>query len=231
MFRSRPLAHWPKWAADLLEVKTPSNVTPKLEPSPEGSSNINIILDLLDETRDCRGSIAECGVFKGASLVAMALHLRATGDRRHIHGFDSFQGFDDKVAFDVELGGAPNSERRVGGFSGTSVNHVRTKLRWFGISSLVTLHPGYFSETLIKSADETFSFVHLDCDIYESYREALEFFYPRLSPGGIVLFDEYNDPPWPGCNLAVDEFAAANSLSVDRICRDNYEKFLIRKSN
>ena len=69
---------------------------------------------------------------------------------------------------------------------------------------------GYFRDTLQEFSELRFSFVHLDCDIYASYMECLEFFYPRLAPGGIILLDEYNDPPWPGCNKAVDEFLTAN---------------------
>jgi hypothetical protein len=44
-------------------------------------------------------------------------------------------------------------------------------------------------------------------------------------PGGIILFDEYNDSPWPGCNQAVDEFLVATSLKLEPITRDNYEKY------
>jgi hypothetical protein len=46
-------------------------------------------------------------------------------------------------------------------------------------------------------------------------------------PGGIILFDEYNDSPWPGCNQAVDEFLVATSLKLEPITRDNYEKYLV----
>ena len=73
----------------------------------------------------------------------------------------------------------------------------------------MTLIPGYCVETLEKLPEKKYSFVYLDCDIYDSsYRQTLRYFYGRMSPGGIILFDEYDDPPWPGCNLAVDEFLA-----------------------
>jgi len=72
--------------------------------------------------------------------------------------------------------------------------------------------------------------VHLDCDLYESYRTCLEFFYPRLSMGAVVLFDEYNDPTWPGCNKAVDEFLADKKERCLEIESDNQLKYFIRKS-
>lgn len=228
--REISLDEWPRWAADLLEVKTPSNVPTKIEESPEGGSNINIILHFLDETRGLDGDVAECGVFKGASLAAMALHIRHRGDPRHVHGFDSFQGFDESAAKDVEWGGAPNSERRVGGFAGTSLRIVRNKLGRLGVSGRTTLHPGYFAQTLVMAPERQYSFVHLDCDIHDSYQQTLQYFYPRLVEGGVILIDEYDDPPWPGCNLAVDFFLADKPEALQRICSDKYVKYYIQKS-
>ena len=69
----------------------------------------------------------------------------------------------------------------------------------------------------------------LDCELYESYKICLEFFYPRLTEGGIILLNEYNDPPWPGCKKAVDESLANKPESVEEITRDNYIKYQIIK--
>jgi hypothetical protein len=228
--RTTPLGQWPRWVADVLEVKTPTNVQPKAEESPEGGSNINIILRFLDETRGLGGGVAECGVFKGASLAAMGLHLAQHADPRHVDGFDSFQGFDQSVAKDVALGGAPNSERRVGGFDGTSLALVRGKLSRLGLTGRVTLHPGWFADTLARLPDQRYSFVHLDCDIHESYRQTLEYFYPRMVASGVILLDEYDDPPWPGCNLAVDDFLADKVERLQSVRSDMYIKYFIRKA-
>ena len=94
----------------------------------------------------------------------------------------------------------------------------------------MTLVPGYFQDTLAPTVgDRTFSFVHLDCDLYQSYRDCLTFFWPRLVPGGIILFDEYDDPSWPGCNLAVDEFVAEAQVTIQRVERDNYVRAFVTK--
>ncbi len=100
----------------------------------------------------------------------------------------------------------------------------------FGLKN-VELNKGYFSDTLTRCADELFSFVHLDCDLYGSYKDCLEFFYPRLSDGGIVLLDEYDDPPWPGCNKAVDEFLTDKPERLQSIKRQNYVKYYFRKGH
>ncbi len=70
-----------------------------------GPSNINILLSLLEQTEHLDGDVAECGVFRGATLLAMGLHLHQRGVDKTFLGFDSFQGFDESVAIDVALGG------------------------------------------------------------------------------------------------------------------------------
>ena len=103
-------------------------------------------------------------------------------------------------------------------------------MRELGLAKTVTLVPGYFQDTLPSYADQRFCFVHLDCVIYESYRTCLEFFYPRLVRGGVILLDEYNDPPWPGCTLAVDEFLADKPEELTEIKSDNHVRYYLRKT-
>ena len=78
-----------------------------------------------------------------------------------------------------------------------------------------------FSELLVSSWSPNHS-LSITC---------LEFFYPRMSQGGIILIDEYNDPSWPGCNKAVDEFIQTNSAKLSRIEDNNYVKYFIKKSD
>jgi O-methyltransferase len=230
-YRSRPISNWPKWASDLLEINTPGNLPHKVALSAAGGSDINIILALLDRTCDVPGDVAECGVFKGGTLASIALYLRDNRLAKHVFGLDSFRGFDESVQKDIALGGAADAEKRVGGFEATSLAGVRAKLAGLGLLDAVTLIPGYFAETLQKLPERKFSFVHLDCDIYDSYRQTMEYFYHRMSSGGIILLDEYDDPPWPGCNLAVDEFLADKPEKPVVIQMDNYEKYYIQKNS
>ena len=52
---------------------------------------------------------------------------------------------------------------------------------------------------------------------------------PKASPGGIILVDEYNDPPWPGCKLAVDEFLADKKVKPMPVAMDNYQKYFVQR--
>ena len=220
----------PGWVGRIHGIKVPKDdrhANPA--PSPVGSANIKILFKLLEATAEVEGEIAECGVFRGSTIIPMGLFIKQHGIPKKIYGFDSFEGFPDTVDIDLKLGGAADSEKRRGGFGNTSFQTVSKRVEDMGVTSLVTLHQGFFQNTLSRFGDRKYSFVHIDCDIYQSYKECLEFFYRRLSPGGIILFDEYNDPPWPGCNKAVDEFLADKPEKLEMIQRDNEQKWYLKK--
>lgn len=228
ILRHVPIEQWPKTVSRLTGVLTPRAVVPHQAPSSAGGANINILLDVLERTSSIPGDVAECGVWRGRTLTAMGLYLKQHGSPSTIWGFDSFQGFDESIQTDVKLGGRTTNEKHVGGFSNTSYGLVRRKLDTFGLTN-VRVEPGWFQDTLPKCQDKKFRFVHLDCDIYESYRTCLAFFYPRMNPGGIILFDEYNDPAWPGANQAVEEFCADKPEKPESMTRENFQKWFVVK--
>jgi hypothetical protein len=230
--KKAPVETRPGWLGQLHEVALPRNVIPHPVPSPTGGANINILFELLSRTSEVEGDIAECGVFRGRTIASMALWVQQHIQKsKHILGFDSFAGFpDEAIDLDLQLGGADSAEKQRGGFAQTSLELLQQKLRRLGVDRLVTLEPGFFTDSLERHDQRTFSFVHLDCDLYESYKVCLEFFYPRLHPGAVVLFDEYNDPPWPGCNKAVDEFLGNKPERLEEIARDNHRKWFFRRA-
>jgi hypothetical protein len=199
---------------------------PHPAPSPAGAANINCLIAAFNATRDIPGELAECGVYRGTTLIPLALYAMQQGVAKHCHGFDSFEGFPENILKDVNLGEAYIDCKRPAGMNETSYELVFAKLRLFGLSN-VQLHKGFFENTLPPFAALSFSFVHLDCDTYDSYKECLAFFYPRMPRGGIIMLDEYYDPPWPGCNQAVDEFLSTRPERCQAIIRDNHVKYYI----
>lgn len=224
-----PLNAVPRWLARLHEISVPRSVTKNAARAPTGPANINVLLHLFNEVKHLEGDLAECGVYRGGTLIPVGLCLKKERLRKVIYGFDSFQGFDASADVDVALGGAPDAEKRRGGFGDTSLEHVAAKVRRFALGQHVELVKGYLASTLPHYSRFRFCLVHLDVDIYESYKVGLEFFYPRVVSGGMILLDEYNDPPWPGCNKAVDEFLADKPETLQEIERDNNVKYFIRK--
>lgn len=224
-----PLDEVPKWVGRLQEIQVPRAAPRNPVRASSGAANINVLVALLDEVQHLEGQLAECGVFRGSTLIPIGLYLKQRGSQKVVYGFDSFEGFDDSVSSEIALGGAPNRQKRRGGFGDTSLDYVSEKVRRFHLEGHVRLVKGYLATTLPPFANFRFSFVHLDVDIYESYKAGLEFFHPRMVSGGVILLDEYNDPPWPGCNKAVDEFLADKPEALQEIERDNHVKYFIRK--
>lgn len=141
------------------------------------------------------GAFAELGVYKGDS--AEPIHLM--DNQRDFHLFDTFEGFQEKD-LEIESGKAATYTKH--NFADTSIERVKQRLN----DSRFIFHKGYFPETTEKFADKQFALVHMDVDLYNPTKAGLAYFYPRLSPGGVLIIHDYN-PDWPGIVKAVDEFA------------------------
>ena len=140
------------------------------------------------------GALAECGVFQGH--VSRFIH-RLAPNRRYLL-FDTFAGFDPR---DVEPGSG--EDRR---FRATSLEAV---LKHIGDTRNLEARPGRVPETFAGLETERFAFVLLDMDVYPPTQAALQFFYPRLSPGAYLMVHDYHNEEsnW-ACRRAVDEFMA-----------------------
>jgi len=140
------------------------------------------------------GDFAELGVYKGNSAATLAHYARCFG--RTLFLFDTFTGFNKK-----DFAGVDSSRRQQ--FTDTSLDLV---LRNTGIASVVCVK-GHFPESVNRDVqDRRYSVVHLDCDLYAPMKAGLEFFYPRLSEGGLLIIHDYVNEYWSGIRTAVDEF-------------------------
>ena len=141
------------------------------------------------------GAFAELGVYKGET--ASIIHHCDTSRRLHL--FDTFQGFKSSDLENEEGEAATYTPRN---FADTSIERVKRKI---GGNDNIIFHPGYFPDTTKEIAEELFAFVHIDADLYNPIKAGLEYFYPRLSPGGIIIVHDYNEK-WMGAMKAVDDF-------------------------
>ncbi|MBF0145342.1 MAG: class I SAM-dependent methyltransferase [Magnetococcales bacterium] len=149
-----------------------------------------MLRQLVAHSRGLGGEIAEVGSYRGGSAYLLAVD----GDR-WVHVFDTFAGMPETD---------PRWDHfRQGDFGDTSLQEVRDFLAPL---PHVTLYPGVFPDTAGPIGDKRFGLVHVDVDIHQSVLECCRFFYPRLVPGGILVFDDYGFPKCPGAKKAVDEF-------------------------
>ncbi len=142
------------------------------------------------------GAFAELGVYQGET----AHWLHVMDPRRTLHLFDTFTGFD---ARDLSHENTRRKEYQPGFFSDTQLTQVQKRL---GNSSHIHFHVGYFPESAAELPEQQYALVHLDADLYAPTLAALAYFYPRLSPGGVLIVHDYNHI-WEGVPRAVNEFA------------------------
>lgn len=142
------------------------------------------------------GDFVECGVYQGgtARLLAEAIRRGSSGQRLHL--FDTFSGMPETGTHDL------HSE---GDFADTSLAGVK---KFVGHPDIAVFHPGYIPDTFQAVGNLSIAFAHIDVDIHASVLACCEFVYPRLSPGGFMVFDDYGCRSCPGARKAVDEFFA-----------------------
>jgi hypothetical protein len=144
-------------------------------------------------TIDVPGDTAECGAYAGAGSYLMCLLNRGSSKVHHV--FDSFAGLS-------QPGPADGSHWREGDLA-VGQNTVEDALREF---ARVRYHKGWIPERFPSVSEAKFSFVHVDVDLERPTRDSIEFFYPRLSEGAILLCDDYGFTTCPGATKTIDEF-------------------------
>jgi predicted O-methyltransferase YrrM len=144
-------------------------------------------------TSKIEGDIAEVGTYKGASSKLIA-EARGESDR-DIYLFDTFEGLPELQEVDRTL----FYEQQYG----ADFDDVSDYLSGY---PRVHIYKGIFPSSSGPIKEKKFSFVHLDVDLYEGTKESLEFFYPRMNKGGVIISHDYLSAP--GVRKAVDEFMA-----------------------
>ena len=178
---------------------------------------------LIETIASMPGDVVECGVGRGISFASLVYAVAFFDLEKTVYGFDSFAGF---PIPDVKDLGSRIKQVDVApaGWQDTSPNLIEaifTRDRASDQGLLrernvpIKLVPGFFDETLPVYLPEHIAFLHADADMYGSTIAILTHGLPRMSTGGIVIFDEYHDERWPGVKQAVDEICAEKALQVE----------------
>jgi hypothetical protein len=168
-----------------------------------------------------QGDIVECGVWKGGSMMAVAQTLQESGlsDRR-LYLFDTFEGMTAPTRHDVSLRGesaidlySRYSKESTDGWARSSLDEVKRNLKTTGypIEHLFFIK-GKVEETIPEHAPPQIALLRLDTDWYESTYHELLHLYPRLSPGGVLIIDDYGH--WAGARKAVDAYFVEHNLKL-----------------
>jgi len=181
-----------------------------------------------------KGSIVECGVFRGFGLMGWAklsAILEPENLTRRIYGFDSFAGFPsvgerDQSGFtDAQPGDlCANSYDEL-----KELIHEYDRDRFLGHIPKVDLIRGDIAKTVPEFVAAhphlVVSLLYLDADMYEPTKVALEHFLPRMPKGALLVFDELDNPIWPGETMAAIESVGLRNMRLRRLDWDPYISF------
>jgi hypothetical protein len=175
---------------------------------------LNIEKVLID---DCvKGDLAELGVWKGNTASLLAYYAKK--ENRKCYLFDTFEGFDPRDL---------NGKQAKFDFSDTSIDVVRDVIG-DDLQKSCIYCKGYFPQSIPEELETNiFSVVSLDADLYAPMKAGLDWFFPRMSNGGLFLLHDYSSKQWDECRKAIDEFCTRENQNVI-LMPDKYGSAFIR---
>ena len=169
------------------------------------------------ETAGISGEIVECGVHRGKSTLAIGSSLVRFMSERELWLYDSWMGKSEPVEND-QTWLFPEQQTLVPGYIKSSWDPEATaeavlwKLLQVGIpEQQIVFRNGWFNETFLLPLPRSVALLHVDCDYYQASFDVLETFYDLVSPGGVIVFDDFGH--WPGQRVALFQFCADRGLA------------------
>ena len=185
--------------------------------------------ELFKLIQDKPGWIVECGVYRGFSLFALAkfMEIFCMGDKtRKVLGFDNFAGFTgfhsedgrkDRTVDKIK-GGISPAEYRDDVLELLDICNIDAFAPW---AKRVELVEGNVEDTIPQYISDypglRISMLHLDIDLYNPTKIALEHLYPRVISGGLVILDEYAHKDWGGESKALEDYFASLSKPIPEL--------------
>jgi O-methyltransferase len=218
---------WKRWVVGMLESRGVALVRPQRvdrsgrldgrEWLPDAHTMIGVRrLDHLQECieraleRNVPGDVIEAGVWRGGASIFMRAVLKAYGaDDRTVWVADSFQGLppSNEEEYPADAGDLHHTIEELA----VSLEEVQANFRRYDLlDDQVRFLAGWFRDTLADVPIERLAVIRIDADMYQSTSEALAALYPKLSPGGYVIVDDYALEP---CRRAVDDYRTAMGIT------------------
>ena len=188
------------------------------------------LLQYFFATLELPGARAECGTYRGATALLLAHAWRSrepafAGDELYL--IDSFVGTSESGQHDyIPVRGADGTTRREAFFPVAKADLSPELVRsYFNEFPRVSICPGWIPQVFATLPERSWAFVHLDVTLYEPTLAALEYFFPRMSSGGVIICD--GSIFCPGAKKAWDEFCASRALPY--VILGNRESILIKR--
>ncbi|HTZ49308.1 MAG TPA: TylF/MycF family methyltransferase [Verrucomicrobiae bacterium] len=158
------------------------------------------------------GDFIETGVWRGGACIFMRATLQAYHDNvRRVWAADSFAGLPKPDGRYLQDQGDRHYKKK--DQLGVSLDQVKANFaRYDLLDERVCFLPGWFKDTLPSAPIEHLAILRLDGDMYSSTMDALQCLYPKLSPGGFVIVDDYG--VLESCRTAVEDFRVSNGITT-----------------
>jgi hypothetical protein len=169
------------------------------------------------------GDYIELGSHRGFSLRVIHKFMDSS---RTLYALDTFEGFDKRdIAVEKQNYDTPWT---VGSFAPTSTDRVARYVGDGSIPKNLKLIQGWFPESFKGLEGRRWRFVHIDFDLYQPIKSALEMLWPPLLPGGILMVHDYGSYGFPGARKAVNEFCEGIGLMPVELT-DRWSTAVLRK--
>jgi 2-polyprenyl-3-methyl-5-hydroxy-6-metoxy-1,4-benzoquinol methylase len=184
--------------------------------------------EIFNQILDVHGSILDLGVSAGQSLFTWA-QLSSIREplnyTRKIIGFDTFEGIPGISEQDLQSP-SPSSHLKAGGFKFEHLDQLELAKAQFDLNrslghiEKIEMIKGDICKTLPKYLEENghlvVSLLHIDVDVYEATKVALDHVVKLMPKGAIIVFDEVNQVPYPGETRAVVDSIGLNNIRLKR---------------
>lgn len=137
---------------------------------------------LVRQLENVPGDIVEVGVWKGGSGLLLAQAALSLNRPCHVFLCDTFKGIVNATDRDPRFRG--------GEFADCSATEVRARAASLGLTN-VTVLEGVFPEETGRLVSKSLRFGHIDVDVYLSAKRSFDAIWRAISPGGVVVFDDY----------------------------------------
>ena len=185
--------------------------------------------DVFKKSLNVPGSIIECGVFKGSSLIRFLTFrdMFKSTRKKKVFGFDPFGKFPiPKIVEDKKF--AAKHDKGTGlGISEKKLKKYLVKKKFKNFSLVKGDLLKTLNKFLKKNKKLKISFLHLDMDVYEPTKFALENLYTRVTKNGIILIDDFYGVK--GATLATRQFIKKNNLKIENLNYDKRLSFIVKR--
>ncbi|MDB4346471.1 TylF/MycF family methyltransferase [bacterium] len=191
--------------------------TPTSPGSRRSERFFNLISFLDDTLKHIDGNVIEFGCWKGLSSYLISSTISNSKSDRLItfEIVDSFEGLSSPTADDSLTKKTVDTlikhHGSVQGALSSSESHLFELLSGY---QFVNIHKGWIPDVLSTLHTQSYCFAHIDVDLYQPTLSSIEYIYPLLTPGGVIICDDYNLMSWPGASKAVDELQQRFGFSL-----------------